>query len=171
MQIYHLLSTILTYYISYIYIAFLNICVSLFCYVVFYSYLCIQLVTRSISKNTKVTSNKPKNSQKSNTMSPKMQHLTLIFDQFCLFFAQKMPKNSLSFFELIETWRKTPPLVCQKHPLSIQILIYWCSKMASLCVKKHLFFTPSVLTNMLSIVNSQYSIWSQYGFNMALIWF
>ena len=99
-----------------------------------------------------------------------MQHLTLIFDQICLFFAQKMPKNSLSFFELIETWRKTHPLVCQKHPLSVRKMIYQCSKMPSQCIKKHLIFAPSVLTNMLSIVNLQYSIWSQYGFNMALIW-
>ena len=68
-------------------------------------------------------------------MTPKMQHLTLIFDQICLFFAQKMPKNSLSFFELIETWR-TPPLVCQKHTLSVQKMIYWWSKMASQCIKK-----------------------------------
>ena len=152
MQRYLIPDTFLTYYIFYIYIAILNICVSLFCYVIFYSYLCIQFVTWSISKNTKVTSNKPKNSQKSNTMTPKMQHLTLIFDQFCLFSAQKMPKNSLSFFELIETGRKTPPLVCQKHPLSGQKKIYWCSKMPSKCIKKHLIFAPSDLTNMLSIV-------------------
>ena len=170
MQIYYLLSTILTYYIFYIYIAFLKNCVSLFCYVVFYSYLCIELVTRSISKNTKVTSNKPKNNQKSNTMTPKMQHLTLIFDQFCLFFAQKMPKNSLPFFELGESVSKSTPLVCQKHPLSVRKMIYQCSKMPSQCIKKHLIFAPSVLINMLSIVNLQYSIWSQYGFNMALIW-
>ena len=87
-----------------------------------------------------------------------MQHLTLIFDQFCLFFAQKMPKNSLPFFELGESVSKSTPLVCQKHPLSVSFSVLRCSKMASLCVKKHLIFAPSVLTNMLSMVNLQYSI-------------
>ena len=86
----------------------------------------------------------PKNSPKSNTTTPKMQHLTLIFDQFCLFFAQKIPKNSLPFFELGESVSKSTPLVFQKHPLSVSNSVLRCSKMASLCVKKHLIFAPSV---------------------------
>ena len=150
----HLLNLL---YILYIYCNFKKLCfIVLPCR--FFSYLCIEKVSRSISKNTKVTSNKPKNSQKSNTMTPKMQHLTLIFDQKMCFFVQKMPKNRLSFFELRESVSKSHPLVCQKHPLSVQKMIYRCSKMPSQCIKKHLIFAPSVLTNMLSMVNLQYSI-------------
>ena len=52
----------------------------------------------------------------------------------------------------------------------MQKLVQKCFKIHFFVSKKHLIFAPSVLTNMLSIVNLQYSIWSQYGFNMALIW-
>ena len=106
--------TSLTYYISYIYIAFLKNCVSLFCRVVFSSYLCIEKVSRNVSKNTKVTSNKPKNSQKSSKILFKIQHKPSKMNQKPTFFHSKTPKMMHPFFELGESWRKTPPLSVSK---------------------------------------------------------
>ena len=131
----HDTDTYLSYYIFYIYIAILNICVSLFCYVIFYSYLCIEKVSRSVSKKTKVTSNKPKNSPKSNKILFKIEHKTSKMNQKPTFFHSKTPKMMLPFFELGESWRKTPPSVYQKHALTCK---NWCksvSKFTSLCRK------------------------------------
>ena len=155
----HDTDTYLSYYISYIYIAILKNCVSLFCYVVFYSYLCIEKVSRSISKNTKVTSNKPKNSQKSSKILFKIQHKPSKMNQKPTFFHPKTPKMMLPFFELGESWRKTTPSVYQKHALTLQKMVQKCFKIHFFESKKHLIFAPSVLTNMLSIVKLQHSIW------------
>ena len=136
--------TSLTYYISYIYIANLKNCVSLFCYVVFYSYLCIEKVSRSVSKKIKVTSNKPKNSQKSNTMLFKIQHKTSKMNQKPTFFHSKTPRMMHPFFELGESWRKTPPSVYQKHALISQKTGKSVSKFTSLSRKSTPIFAPSV---------------------------
>ena len=48
----------------YIYIANLNICVSLFCYVVFYSYLCIEIGNKGNMKYLEKVPKSPQTSQK-----------------------------------------------------------------------------------------------------------
>ena len=58
----------------------------------------------------------------------------------------------LPFFELGESWRKTPPSVYQKHALTSQKMVQKCFKIHFFVSKKHLIFALSELTNMLSIV-------------------
>ena len=131
-------------YILYIYIANLKNCVSLFCRVVFSSYLCIEKVSRNVSKNTKVTSNKPKNSQKSSKILFKIQHKPSKMNQKPTFFHSKTPKMRLPFFELGESWRKTPTSVYQKHALTSQKMVQKCFKIHFFESKKHPIFAPSV---------------------------
>ena len=140
--------TNLTYYISNTYNANLNICVPLFCHVVFYSYLCIKLVARSISKKTKVSPNKQKNNQKSNTILFKIQHKTSNMYQNPTFSHSKTQKMSPSFFELIESGRKTYLPVYQKHTLTSIKTVQKCFKIHFFESKKHHFFAPSGLTFM-----------------------
>ena len=105
--------TSLTYYIYYIYCIFKYLCfIILLCRFLFVSL--HQIVARSISKNTKVSPNKPKNNQKSNTMLFKIQHKPSKMNQKPTFFRSKTPKMMLPFFELGESWRKTPPLSVSK---------------------------------------------------------
>ena len=138
-------------YILYIYCNFKYLCfIILLCRFLFVSL--HQIVARSISKNTKVTSNKPKNSQKSSKILFKIQHKTSKMNQKPTFFHSKTPKMMFPFFELGESWRKTPPSVYQKHALTSQ---KWCksvSKFTSLSRKSTQFSLRAFLTNMLSTV-------------------
>lgn len=107
-------------------------------------------VSQKIPKSPQTS---PKNSQKSSKILFKIQHKTSKMNQKPTFFHSKTPKMRLSFFELREIWRKTPPSVYQKHALTCKKLVQKCSKIHFFESKKHPIFAPSVLTNMLSIVN------------------